>query len=519
MLRPVIAALGPLLLLANLVEAQDSKTPSEKSRTQSTSDANTAIRLAQQSHDLDQLLRLPVRVEMLDRQAELVWQLDADLGRAWADELFTLSLEAKGNQKLRGQSLALRILIRLNPDRALERLHELSMDDPEATSAASPAVTGLAHQVFDILVQRDGETVLPALQQEAERLGRKGYYPYAALGYAAMQATTKYWGSDNQQAIRILEPVLDSAFARYTRAPRTYWDDIEFGRMLNVLAGGLPLESVQPALRALSKNLLATDVDKYHFRAELHTANGEMVTADNAIDAAILHLGSLFNRDPELTHELESSRPELRKALESMKDSQQSSSSFGPAGIPQNGQGAREADAFMDAVDLALSSPAEAISRAEALPDEQRTRALLEIARRISLNNPDRAAALIDEIQQASKPMHEEMSLDFLSARAYVLAAQNNDRALHELLEQGFALANRVILEQQRTGEIRLVMLTPLVNIGTRNDPDLTIPFVESLPPSQLKADVLVAAASALVAKTHMTLASTPQQATQKPNP
>src|SRR5215469_2879425 len=518
MFRAVIAVLGSLVLLASLLEAQDSKTPSEKSRTQSTSNANTAIRLAQESHDLDQLLRLPVRVEMLDRQAELVWQLDADLGRAWADELFTLSLEAKGIQKLRGQSQALQILIRLSPDRALERLHELRMDDPEATSAASPAVTGLAHQVFGILAERDGESALPALQQEAERLGRQGYYPYAALGYAAIQATNKYWGSDNEHAIRILEPVLDAAFARYMRSPRTYWDDCEFGEMLDVLAGGLPFDSVQPALRALAKNLLATDVNKYHFRAELHTANGEMVTMDNAVDAAILHLGSLFNRDSELTHELEASRPELQKALESLKESQHSSISFGPAVTAQNGQTARNVQAYMDAVGLSHTNLAEAISRAEALPDELRTRALLQIARGTASSNPERAAALIDEIQQESKPVDEETPLDFLSARASVAAAQNNDRALRELLEQGFALANRVILEQQRTGQIRFVMLT-LVYIGTRNDPDLTIPFVESLPPSQLKVDVLLAAASALVAKTHTTLASTPQQAAQKPNP
>ena len=519
MLRPVIAALGSLVLLAGLLEAQDSKTASEKSATQSASDGNTAIRLVQQSHDLDQLLRLPLRVDLLGRQAEFVWQLDADLGRAWADELFTLSLEAKGDQKLRGQSQALRILIRLlNPERALERLHELRMDDPEATSAASSAVAGLADRVFGILAQRDGETALPVLQQEAERLGRQGYYPYAALGYAAMQATNKYWGRDNERAIRILEPVLDAAFARYMRSPRTYWDDCEFGRMLDVLAGGLPFDSVQPALRALARNLLATDVNKYHSGAVLHTANDETVTMDNAIDAAILHLGSLFNRDSELTHDLEASRPELQKALESLKDGQPRNISFGPAGTPQNGQTARNDQAYMDAVGFSHTNLAEAVSRAEALPDELRTRALLQIARGTASSNPERVAALIDELRQ-EKPVDEETFLDFLSARASVAAAQNNDRALRELLEQGFAFANRVILEQQRTEGIRLVMLTPLVYIGTRNDPDLTIPFVESLPPSKLKADVLLAAASALVAKTHMTLASTPQQAAQKPNP
>lgn len=116
---------------------------------------------------------------------------------------------------------------------------------------------GLVHSLFDLLVQRDGASALSVLEQEADRLGTQGYYPYAALGYAAMQSTTKYWGNDNQHAILILQSVFEPTFTRYSQNPHRYYDDFEFGQMLQVLAGGLPFDSVQPALRGLVKNLLA----------------------------------------------------------------------------------------------------------------------------------------------------------------------------------------------------------------------------------------------------------------------
>jgi tetratricopeptide (TPR) repeat protein len=462
-----------------------------------------------------------MRLEMLSRQAEMVSRLTPDLGREWANELFTLSFQAKGNQPLQVQSTALRILIRLDPDRTLELLHQLSPEDPESKPAPLPAITGLAEEVFGILATRDGETALPLLQQEAERLGLQGHYPYAAVAYAAILATNKYWGNDNPRAIRVLQSVLDPAFERYRQASRSYFDDYEFGRMLELFAGGLPSDSVQPALRVLVKNLLATDTSKYQFRAEVYTVNGDKAAAHNAIDAAILVLGSLIKRDPELIHELESSRPELQRGLEYIKDGQQRSMMFGPELAPQKGQTARDIEAYMDAIRLSHTNAAEAIAKAEQLPDERRTSALLQIARSIASYDPERAAAVIAEIQQGNKPLDEKTSLDLVSAQAFMAAAQNNEGALHDLLQQGFGLANRIILDQQRNGAIHFFIpaLAPLVHIGTRNEPDLTIPFVESLSPPGLKAELLLGAAAALSTGRQMWFGSRSQQMREKLNP
>jgi len=53
------------------------------------------VGLLQQSHDLDQQLPVPMRLNMLTRQTQMVSRLRADLGREWANELFALSFQTK----------------------------------------------------------------------------------------------------------------------------------------------------------------------------------------------------------------------------------------------------------------------------------------------------------------------------------------------------------------------------------------------------------------------------------------
>ena len=522
MLRPTLLALGSFVVLTHLLEAQVSKPQSAEDRQQSTSDASTSLSLVQQSHDLDNLLPPSMRVWVLSRQAEMASQLKPDLGREWANELFALSLQVKGSRRPQLQGTALSILIRLDPDRALELLHQLGPEDPEAKPAAWPPQTLLAHKVFDILVLRDGENALPVLQQEADRMGLQGHYPYAALGYGTIQASNKYWGHDNPRAIRLLESVFQPAFARYSQAPHTYFDDYEFGGMLQVLAGGLPFDSVQPALHLLVKNLLATDTSKYQFTAEVINVSGQKATAHNAIDAAIFLFGSLINRDPDLAKELASSRPELQKGLEFTKEGQQRSGMFGPALPAEQGQAAGVNEMYQDAVDLALSNPAEAIAKAQQLPDDTRTIALLQVAQMVSRYDPARAAAVIAEVQQENKPPMDEGTLvDIISAQAFVAAGQDNQSALHDLLRQGFASANHMLLERQgtRRNYVSIPALTPLVHIGMEKDPDFTIPFVEGLPASRVKAEVLLDAASALSRRRPPHIGAQPQQTAEKPNP
>jgi hypothetical protein len=518
MRRPLCTVLAWSMLLANLLEAQERKPQSSESGVLSTGGDATIISLLQQSHDLDPQLPVSLRLKFLSQQAQMISQLRTDLGREWANELFTLSFQTKGDQRSFVQNTAMDVLIRSDPDRALELLHSLNMEEPEGKWAISPPKMQLVRRVFEVLVARDGASALPLLEQEAEVLGVQWHYPYFALGYAAMQATSKDWGNDNQHAIQVLESVFEPAFARYSRTAHGYFEDFEFGRMLQVLAGGLPLNSVQPALHMLVKNLLATDIRKHQLQAEVRTSDGKSAKVDNAIDATILILGSLINRDPELAQQLESTRPELRTALQYTKAGRQSSLKFGPSLLQNIYSTNGDAETQMDALSLAHINPEAAIAKAEQLQDEdKRASAMLEVARAIAGDYPERAAELIAETQRRNKPIDDQMQMNVISARVFVAAAQNKKDELHELLQQGFESANHLLSGEQRTDGIPFTAdLEPLVQVGIQNDPDLTITFIASLSPPFLKAALLLEAATALSLGRRLPFSTRPQQSVDR---
>src|SRR4030081_2144934 len=131
MSRPVCAVAASLVLLTSLVEAREAKPQSLKCDAAPITDANPAVMsLLQQSYDISQQLLLPVRLNLLVSQAQIAVQFRLDVGRLWVDELFTLSSQMKGRQRSAAQNAAARMLVRLDPHRALELLHSLKIEDP-----------------------------------------------------------------------------------------------------------------------------------------------------------------------------------------------------------------------------------------------------------------------------------------------------------------------------------------------------------------------------------------------------
>jgi hypothetical protein len=502
MRRPLCAVFTSFVLITTVAQAQDRSAQSFASEVPSASDADAMIvRLLQESHDAGQQLPVSMRLNMLRRQAQTISKFRTDLGREWANELFALSFQANEGHREEAQKSAMDVLMRLDPDRALELLHSVSMEEPEGHWSTSPLKMEIAQHVFQQLAERDGEAVLPLLEQEAEIMGKEGHYPYSALGFAAVQASSKDWGPNNQRAIALLQSVFGPAFARYSQTAHGYFDDFQFGSMLGVLAGALPFDSIQPALRLFVKNLLATDTQKYQYVAEVRTTDGKTARADNVIDATILVYGMLINRDPELVRELESSRPQLRTILEYTQEGRLSGivGPGRPQDIPSEDRDPAE-ERRMDAVMLARNNPDAAIAKAEQLPDdEKRPSTMLEVARGVADDHPNRAAQLIAETQSNNAPTDEVTQLSLVSAQASVAAAQHSRPELHELLQRGFASASRILPEKQRGGDIRFPPgLASMVQVGIQNDPDLAIAFMESLPPSYVKAEAFLIAASAL---------------------
>ena len=137
---------------------------------------------------------------------------------------------------------------------------------------------------------------------------------------------------------------------------------------------------------------------------------------------------------------------------------------------------------------------------------------MLEVARGVAGDHPERAAELIAETQSKNQLADDEMHFNLISAQASVAASQNKRAVLHDLLQRGFESANHILVEQQRTGEIHFFTgLGPMVQIGMQNEPELTASFIDSLPASYLKANVLLGAASALSLGRRLPLSKRPQ--------
>jgi hypothetical protein len=129
-----------VVLATNLLGAQESKPQSSESGTISAAGADaTILKLLQQSHDLDQQLPAWDRATLLSRQADVVSRLRPDLGRDWPNELFTLSSQTKReDQRSFMQNHAMGMLTRLDPDRALEVLNSMNIQEPSAWAASAP---------------------------------------------------------------------------------------------------------------------------------------------------------------------------------------------------------------------------------------------------------------------------------------------------------------------------------------------------------------------------------------------
>ena len=139
MRRSRCTILALFVLATSSLEAQESKSQSSESAALSTGGDATVLRLLQESHDLGQQLPVSSRLmNLLAPQVEMVSRLRPDLGREWANELFTLSFQTKGTQRSLWQNTAMRVLIRLDPNRALELLHSLTIEEIAPERATSP---------------------------------------------------------------------------------------------------------------------------------------------------------------------------------------------------------------------------------------------------------------------------------------------------------------------------------------------------------------------------------------------
>ncbi|MGA7414755.1 MAG: hypothetical protein WBW33_30075 [Bryobacteraceae bacterium] len=473
---------------------------------------DTIVSLLEQSHDLGRQIPPGARLQPLTRQTELASRYRADLSREWANELFLISREVKGGPaRSYAQSSAMAVLVRLDPNGALGLLDAADLEVLAPKGSGTPVLAQVVNEVFSAVIARGGASALPIVEQAAQRLGARGHYPYSALGYTTMEASAPFWRDDQPRAVEILRSVFEPAFVRYKKSARQDSDDFEFGGMLQVFAGGLPFDLVKPALHELVNRILAMDPNKNQFEAEVYTRDGRKVAVNTPIDATLTYFGQLVNRDPELVQELSAARPELQAGLEATREGNLRSMRFGqpfrtraphtPAG--QNFQ------TEMDALALSNINADAAIAKAQQLPDDQRGKTSLDVARIMAGEHPQQAADLIDSVQRDMNSADPRVQLNVISAQVSVAAAQGNPEALRELLKRGFDLATQLTGPVQGNPPNHFTAgLPPMVQIGIQNEPAMTVAFLDGVPPSSEKADLLLGAAEALAMQVRLPIGS-----------
>jgi hypothetical protein len=496
MQRSVWAVFGVLLALVAFPQSQNSTSqiPQESagSNLRDVQDPSaTIISLAQQSHDLNSKSDVNSQVYLLERQITLILRRNPELARQWIDELFALSLEQrKGSPVVVTQQMAITDLSQIDPDAALNLLNRMSTTNANQKQAMISAKSAAASPIFAALIARDGVNALPVVEHEAELLAIDDTYPYGALGAAANAAAMKDWRSNRDRAVSLIQATFERAFARYRDRPASYSEDYAFGDMLIHLGGSLPNEVLRPALDLLVQNLLMTDTKAYQVQAQMFACDGREVKADNAIDAVLLRLAALMNRvDPELAQHLQEGRPALRAAIEETTAGCQRALKIGPN--PQNTR-LRNPNVQLqaDAMQFEHINTDAAIAKAQQITDENlRVQTLLRIAGDIAENEPERAAKLVIDAEMNLKNADARMQLNLITAEASVAAAQQKNDNVRELLQRGFEIAMTKGAEGASG---------PLLRIAIQNDPSFAMMFLQNLPPSPEKAQLLVEVASEL---------------------
>ena len=491
-----------LLLTVRSIETIAGATQSSAGAPNPAADNSLIVSLLEQSHDIDQQLSLAAHLDLLSRQVSILSRVEGgeskQLAEQWAGELFALAAHAKQPSRSYLQGSALTTLVRLNPNRALELLQTAQLD----TEVAPSPKMQLALQVFITLEAAGGIGVLPLLQEQADQLGAQGQYPYGGLAVAAMQAVNNDWRDNAPHARDVLRSVFEPAFARYNQTPPNYANDYEFGRMLQQMAGGLPFETIQPALRTFVNHLLATDPANNHYMARVSSRDGDNFHTDNAIDAAIMWFGRLVIRDPELVQQLETSRPDVKPVLECYKSNRCNGGAFGHTSPnpPPRVQDDPDAQTRQAAIFLAHTNPDLAIAKTETIGDvEKRAAAAFDVARGMAGSHPEQAEQLINQAQNAVPADDSRKQINLISAQVSLAAAQNQQEQLRQLLERAFELAAPLVAQPIPPDMPPFIPgLPPMVQIGAQNYPGLTVGFLQNLPPGRMKAELLIAAASAL---------------------
>lgn len=441
--------------------------------------------LLERAYAITRDLPLETRAYLLGWMVDPAARIEPQIAASWADELFQMAQELSDqDQQGRAELAAVRALAHIDVDHALAVFRRMDAATLQSGRVVpQDARSAAAETLFPEILRKQGVAAVPVLQQEAQRLGETGSYPYSAMALVMNELT---------HLDRSLgENVFADSVTAYQQSTPTLAGNADFVSLLHNVRW-VPLAEAQQALTTVVNNLLSQPDDSGRQKLP-DPVQYQGSTVDTATDYLLLKLlPQIRALQPDLLDTIAQSRPALAKAA-------------GPASAHMGQSATSGTDPDQAVVNriqrAAADNPQQALVASNQLQDPAvRSQALAAVASGMASKDPQQAAQLLSNAQDiAAKIDDKRKQLQAIVAMAQAANRMNNQAVLRDSLARGFALGNELLqLDEDKGTPPSFTLLAPLVRAGAHTQLETLVAGIQGIQNLQVKAQLLVLTAQSM---------------------
>jgi len=490
---PQKAAASPATPISAKAQQPPPKAPATPAPEKLTPEKKRAWELLERAYGLCDQLSDRQRVLVLSSVVRTAAEINPQKTQQWAEELLKAAQDAPAEQRPIAQMAAIEAVSKADTERALKYLEQLELPPDNPAVFNVPEV--LATRLFTAVYRKRGSEALPLLRSTANTMARNSRYPYMAMGRLLAEI-----GSSNPE---LAEAIFREGYSVYQAASRSAGKDRSFSEFLMGSSHTLPADVINEALSTVVRSLLAHDSTlQPGMQAQVALANGSKVDIRNEADMAIFGMLPMLRRmSPSLYSEVIQARPQFQQFGDNRRGPWDMNVTFAASPDGQNERVAQVRQQ-MEIARSARRDPDRALAMTGQIADPAaRADALAQIARMRNLGSetPKPSDQLLKQLDQiASEAKDKKTQLSVIVAKAETLNAAEKSGQVRELVEQGFELGRDLMRkeaddESGRNGMGPAAgMMSRLVRVAAKSDPDMALAFIESIPYPMPKAFLLV---------------------------
>jgi hypothetical protein len=435
------------------------------------------------------------------------------LCRLWSEELFKIAVKLPMSwNRIAFEKNAAVQLSAVDPVRAFELFGQIDTPAPLGSGDLPEDLrANAANTVFFHYWNSKGPASLEQIRSQAEHIGDTGQYPYVAMAPILIDFAKR----NDDSHLEVLT-LFGEALTYYGRGSNFTSENRDFIAFLeevwNVIPRNLQQQGLQLAVKHLLEKLKSPEGEVYS--AQLKSKGGMAQFQSEAEEELYELLPRIREINLKWAQELIEQNPVLAQA-EGGTDKASSSGSavirFNPLEA-QKGQleGFRNQASQMAQFNAALtavsSDPDEALRMAESLDLGFKLRVHAQVAATLGAEHGDRANKLMQQTETSlDSVMNEPEKFQVLVVLASAATALHQDKTFDDIFARGFRLGEELFEEDMQAHPGRLVYqtasfkgLSRLIELGIRNDAELTTGRIEKVENDALRAHLLAIAADIL---------------------